>query len=554
MRGTTLTACALFALVVVVLGELAMAAPAEAQTPITLVKNTGQSFAADNGLSVRAGLSRAQGFTTGGNTAEYVLSSVEVHLILYFLGREARVSIYRAHAGSPNTLLYTLAHPLSATNRSLNMFTAPPNAFLQRNTSYFVVVEAAPGSSSFGVIYPASSDQDHGGADGWSLSGDSLRTVDGNWERQENPVRISVNGVIEVPSPDATLRDLALADEDDNRITLNETFASGRTEYTASVPNDVDQITIKATSSASGATVEYLDAHNMTIADEDSTEDGLQVSLAEGENTIKVKVTATDGVTTKTYTVTVNPRLVVTVEVVPGYETVEEGDPVRYRFVMSRAVSGWQGAGVVVEARHTYTGGRYLESPISRDKTGISAHREPYHWTEERRTVDDEEIEADGTYTVRLLPGPSYTVGEPSSATMTIEDNDGGSVPPAAPARPRVTPVSATVLDVSWRAPADNGAPLTGYEVHYCAGAPADCAADTDFTSHSPTGTATSATLTGLGANTGYQVRVRALNVRGAGDWSPAGSATTPDDPGVTVSIAGPRGARWWKATRWNSR
>ena len=43
----------------------------------------------------------------------------------------------------------------------------------------------------------------------------------------------------------------------------------------------------------------------MTIDDADTGVDGHQVTLAEGDNVIKVKVTAAD-TTTKTYTVTVS--------------------------------------------------------------------------------------------------------------------------------------------------------------------------------------------------------------------------------------------------------
>ena len=55
----------------------------------------------------------------------------------------------------------------------------------------------------------------------------------------------------------------------------------------------------------SSATVQYLDSSDTAIADADALTTGQQVNLLVGENTIKVKVTADNGTTTKTYTVKV---------------------------------------------------------------------------------------------------------------------------------------------------------------------------------------------------------------------------------------------------------
>ena len=109
----------------------------------------------------------------------------------------------------------------------------------------------------------------------------------------------------EPDSTDATLSALALSNG--SPITLTPTFASGTTSYTASVPNGVDEITITPTVNESNATVQYQDSSDMDITDADDTpENGHQVPLdVVGENTIKVKVTAEDGTTTETYTVTV---------------------------------------------------------------------------------------------------------------------------------------------------------------------------------------------------------------------------------------------------------
>ena len=92
------------------------------------------------------------------------------------------------------------------------------------------------------------------------------------------------------PSTDATLSGLTLSD-----VTL--AFASTTTDYTASVANDVTQTTVTPTVNDDGASYAIkLDG----VADADGT-----VPLAVGSNVITVDVTAEDGNTAKTYTVTV---------------------------------------------------------------------------------------------------------------------------------------------------------------------------------------------------------------------------------------------------------
>ena len=92
-------------------------------------------------------------------------------------------------------------------------------------------------------------------------------------------------------STDATLSDLALSG------VAFGTFDPATTGYTASVANDVERATVTATTNDDGATyVVQLDG----VDDADGT-----VELAVGENTVSVVVTAEDGTTTKTYTVTV---------------------------------------------------------------------------------------------------------------------------------------------------------------------------------------------------------------------------------------------------------
>ena len=100
-------------------------------------------------------------------------------------------------------------------------------------------------------------------------------------------------------SSDATLRNLTLSEG-----RLSPAFNSATTTYMAAVGYTVPRVTSSPVTNDAGATVAYTDGADQPLEDADSAA-GQQVDLAEGENVIKVKVTAEDGNATETYTITV---------------------------------------------------------------------------------------------------------------------------------------------------------------------------------------------------------------------------------------------------------
>jgi len=92
-------------------------------------------------------------------------------------------------------------------------------------------------------------------------------------------------------SDDATLSNLEASG-----LTLTPSFASAVTSYSANVANSVSSTTITAAATESASTVE-INGSELT---------NRVVALNVGENIITVIVTAEDGVTTQTYTVTIN--------------------------------------------------------------------------------------------------------------------------------------------------------------------------------------------------------------------------------------------------------
>ena len=92
-------------------------------------------------------------------------------------------------------------------------------------------------------------------------------------------------------SADANLADLKIG-----ALTLSPTFAAATTTYTATTTNASNAIT--ATPADAGSVIEIAVGGK-------SVDNGSAVTWSTGANTVEVKVTAADGTTTKTYTVTV---------------------------------------------------------------------------------------------------------------------------------------------------------------------------------------------------------------------------------------------------------
>ena len=104
----------------------------------------------------------------------------------------------------------------------------------------------------------------------------------------------------EVTNASDLTSDSSLSVLDFPNVTSTPTFSSGRYSYSASVPNDVTSVTIKPTLNNASSTLEFDPS-----SDEDETADGHQVALGVGENVIKIRVIAENGVDENTYTLDV---------------------------------------------------------------------------------------------------------------------------------------------------------------------------------------------------------------------------------------------------------
>ena len=256
----------------------------------------------------------AQSFMTGANATGYTLASIELKLDSSDSTATPAVKLYSGSAnGTAEATTFTGPPMLDAASSKNYAFTPTSTVTLLGSTTYWVVAEATTDVKwnvtgvSEDTITPAT---------GWSIANNyEFRNANTTGSFTTDPaaevLQIRVNGTLGgiVLSSDATLSALALEDAaDDSAIIISPVFASGTTSYTASVDNDVDEITVEPTVNESNATVEYLDSTDTAIADANSGKTGQQVSLDVGANTIKVKVTAQDA-TTDTYTVVVTRAL-----------------------------------------------------------------------------------------------------------------------------------------------------------------------------------------------------------------------------------------------------
>ena len=282
-----------------------------------LVSNLGQTEA----YSSRSISSQA--FTTGSNPHGYTITSVSIDTSLGVTA-SADISV-RLHStkadGTPGAQLHVLTF-VPKFFSGLDTFTASGLITLKPNTTYAAVVmdRTGTGAPDPAVGLTNSAAEDSGAAAGWSIANTRhfrshpLRS----WSTSSRLMRIAITGTknLSPVSTDATLSGLGLS-----AGTLDPAFESDTESYAASVVHGVSRITVTPTVTEAGATVEFLDESGAALADADpgsspvpfgvflgvnrTQSDGHQVDLSEGANTFKVKVTAPDRTTTKTYTVTV---------------------------------------------------------------------------------------------------------------------------------------------------------------------------------------------------------------------------------------------------------
>ena len=387
----------------------------------------------------------------------------------------------------------------------------------------------------------------------------------------------------QTPSVDASLSSLSLSDSLGDDIELSPEFSASTTSYTT----DDDELASSVTSTT--VTAETTDENATVVIMINGVEDADgAVDLVAGYNVIAVVVTAQDGTTTQTYTVTV-------LRAQPDDDSMSTDDTITS--LLSRldvkAVDGAsdQIAGYIASnsqgslspAGFNYPAGfgRWYTVEALVVTQGKAATSSPTSVAiSVRGTVTS--VESSGTHRAHVLPegasitlhlegenfSKSYSLKTPNERTVTKcfeEDEDGDESPrdcrvgetatetyewitnrpprladgekiivrlrysaprPGMPGRPLVTAPEGKsgALVVNWIAPANDDPEVRGYEIHV---SPAPGQTGATGVTRTTGGSTTSLPVLLLEPDTAYDIRVRARTYFASGPWSDTVRATT---------------------------
>ncbi len=237
-----------------------------------------------------------------------------------------------------------------------------------------------------------------------------------------------------VKSADAALSALSLS-----AGSISPAFSSTTYDYTLEVGSGVSSTTVTATPGHRRAALKAgLSGSLSAITRGTASED---ISLSAGANTVHVEVTAEDGTTRRTYTVTVTREAPSDPVVQFGSATYSgtEGDTISIRLSLAEAQSKPFRIRVRADLRSAadyesdfsfgdcYPGEVSCEFGIGVLDVTIPAGETTYDY--DIRTVDDHRVEGSESFSLDLAYiGSPFALGANGRATVTITDNDEASV------------------------------------------------------------------------------------------------------------------------------
>ena len=284
------------------------------------------------------------------------------------------------------------------------------------------------------------------------------------------------------------------------------TFASGTTSYTATVPNSHTHAKLTPEVSNPNATVKVGKGTSLTAVTSGSASPAIPLVL--GANAIKVEVTAADGTTMQTYTVTITrPSANANLSSLTATSSTSASGPFTSLNI-----------GTFSATNTAYT------ATVAHSVTHVKLTPTVTHSSATVRVGKGTSLTAvtsgSASPAIALVPGANAIKAEVTAEdgttkktyTVTVTRQQESTATPAAPTELAVAAGDAQ-LALSWKAPSGT---LTGYDVHYTSAA-AGTVSNTAAASGSDasaawvavmrTGTTASQTISPLANNTDYRVR-----------------------------------------------
>ncbi len=417
-------------------------APAQAQGAQTtaLVSNIGKANSSPGHLG---DFDHAQGFTTGGDSDGYTLTSVGIEF-----GQVADASIAYAvsirtnNSGSPGNSIGSLTGPATLAANALNTFTTS-GIDLMANTTYFVMVNSS--SYSDNQLRHTSSDaEDSGGASGWTIGDTTLyRALSGGaWSPFSETKKIRINGTVtgaDVPIT-VTVAETLSTLEDDGGAEIVVTAITG---IDAQPPRPFE-IILKTTDGTAAQFDDYVPLNSLirfNVNDFSATEiDG--VPRWQAEKTTVVPIVVDDDIeANETFTaelertVSLSPAIMLgtpntititilnddgTVSIAADTVGVREGETAA--FTLSR--TGSTTAALTVEVEVTQEGNYIDGTP----PTSVTFAVGDADVALEIPTVNDEVGEDNGSITVTITSVPSGSEISQTAGSATMKAVDKGDV------------------------------------------------------------------------------------------------------------------------------
>ena len=332
--------------------------------------------------------------------------------------------------------------------------------------------------------------------------GDNVITIevtaeDGNATRT---YRVTVTRAASPLGTDATLSGLSLG-----AGTLAPAFDPATTTYTSSVSNDVASLALTPAASDTKATL-TVNGNAVT-----SGQASAAIALEVGDNVITIEVTAEDGSTTRTYTLTVTRK-----KVLPTFTRDSE----------TRRIAENSPAGAPVGAPVTATGGAPLSYALGgADAAAFSIDAD----AGQLRVRAALNYEVKSSYSVTVTASDGVDTAE---AMVSIQVTDVAEQAGAPGDFTVVAGADAMTLSARWSAASAAGGPaLAGYELELRTG-------DEAFGDRRlAVADAQHLVVDGLAPGTAYDLRLRALNGETPSVWVEASGTTSPP-PMVQVGFA----------------